>query len=613
MTTRILLADDHSVVRQGLRMFLSLDPELEIVGEAVNGAEAVRLTEELKPDVVLMDLVMPVMNGLDATTAIRQKGLPTHVIVLTSVQEDTAVAAVIRAGAIGYLLKDTEADDLRRAIKAAAAGQAQLSPAIAARLLVEREAQISLETLTRRESEVLRLTAQGLSDQEIAAQLVVDAPAVRSYVGNIVDKLRLANQAQAALLEFSNRLLGYSNPAALMTYLVQETPRLLQADACAVLLAGDEPGYLVFAAANGWHSDPVAACRRVPLDDGHGPGRVMRTRQVWQVADLADADEPPDTIDCWQTEGFRGHALIPLLAEARAIGVLALNRRQPGLLTEDQLRFLRLLANQAALIIEQARLHRAELQQQGMELDLALARRIQLSLLPDHCPQVAGWDFAAVYRAAQQVGGDLYDFIELPGSPPRWGVLIADVAGKGASAALFMAHSRAVIRQAAINQPGAAATLAQANDVLRRDNQTNHFVSALYAVLDTQTGRLAYANAGHFFPLWWQAASRRFGEMQGRSMVLGVASGVEYAEHFVDLAPGDLLVLYTDGITEAVDARQEMFGDARLRSAVSAVAMGHSQQVIDSILAEVRLFSGDVPAADDTTLVAIKRLGPAGD
>src|SRR3990172_12853369 len=123
MPIRILLADDHSVVRQGLHMFLSLDPELEVVGEAVNGAEAVHLAEELKPDVVLMDLMMPVMSGLEATAAIRDKGLPTRVIVLTSVLENSAATALIPPRPTPYLLKDTEADDLRRAIKAATAGR----------------------------------------------------------------------------------------------------------------------------------------------------------------------------------------------------------------------------------------------------------------------------------------------------------------------------------------------------------------------------------------------------------------------------------------------------------------------------------------------------------
>src|SRR2546422_275395 len=123
MTIRIVIADDHSVVRQGLRMFLGLDSELEVVGEAADGAEALRLARQLLPDVVLMDLLMPVMDGITATAAIRSELPDTEVLALTSVLEDASVVGAVRAGAIGYLLKNTEADELRRAIKAAAAGQ----------------------------------------------------------------------------------------------------------------------------------------------------------------------------------------------------------------------------------------------------------------------------------------------------------------------------------------------------------------------------------------------------------------------------------------------------------------------------------------------------------
>ncbi len=135
MNIRILLVDDHSVVRQGLRLFLKYDPELEVVGEASDGAEALRQARELKPDVVLMDLLMPVMDGIAATAAIRRELPDTEVLALTSVLEDASVVGAVRAGAIGYLLKDTQAEALCQAIKAAAAGQVQLTPRAAARLM----------------------------------------------------------------------------------------------------------------------------------------------------------------------------------------------------------------------------------------------------------------------------------------------------------------------------------------------------------------------------------------------------------------------------------------------------------------------------------------------
>ncbi len=196
---RILLADDHAVVRQGLKMFLSLDPELEVVGEAANGAEALEQVARLQPDVVLMDLKMPVMDGLTAIGRIRAAHPETEVIAVTSVLEDTAIIDAVRAGAIGYLLKDTEADELCRAIKAAAAGQVQLSPQAAERLVREVRAPDSPEQLSPRELEVLRLIARGMSNREIAQTLIISEKTVKTHASSILSKLGLASRTQAAL------------------------------------------------------------------------------------------------------------------------------------------------------------------------------------------------------------------------------------------------------------------------------------------------------------------------------------------------------------------------------------------------------------------------------
>lgn len=199
MPIRILIADDHAVVRQGLRMFLGLDKELEIVGEAVDGKQALQMAHQLHPDVVLMDLLMPVMGGVEATAAIRKELPDTEVIALTSVLEDSSVIGAIRAGAIGYLLKDTESDDLIQAIKAAAAGQVQLSPKAAARLMREVRAPENPEALTERETDVLRLLAHGQSNKEIAQTLSIGEKTVKTHVSNILSKLNVTSRTQAAL------------------------------------------------------------------------------------------------------------------------------------------------------------------------------------------------------------------------------------------------------------------------------------------------------------------------------------------------------------------------------------------------------------------------------
>lgn len=208
MPIRIVIADDHSVVRQGLKMFLGLDPDLEIIGEAENGAEAVKMARELQPDVVLMDMLMPVMDGITATQAIRSEMPDTEVIALTSVLEDGAVIGAVKAGAIGYLLKDTQADELRTAIKAAAAGQVQLSPAAAARLMreVRTPEPAAAQPLTERETDVLKLLARGKANKEIALELIIGEKTVKTHVSNILLKLGVQSRTQAALYAAQNGL-----------------------------------------------------------------------------------------------------------------------------------------------------------------------------------------------------------------------------------------------------------------------------------------------------------------------------------------------------------------------------------------------------------------------
>lgn len=199
MTIRILITDDHLVVRQGLRLFLSDDPEMEVVGEAADGAQAVKLAQELKPDIVLMDMLMPVMDGITATAQIRSALPDTEIIAITSVLEDSAVIGAVKAGAIGYLLKDADPEELRTAIKAAAAGQVHLTPRAAARLMREVRAPDNPQSLTEREIDVLRLVAGGKANKEIALALTIGEQTVKTHVSNILMKLGVQSRTQAAL------------------------------------------------------------------------------------------------------------------------------------------------------------------------------------------------------------------------------------------------------------------------------------------------------------------------------------------------------------------------------------------------------------------------------
>ena len=216
-TIRVVIADDHAIVRSGIRALLATEPDIAVVGEATNGEEAVLAAEQLRPDVILMDLVMPESDGI---TAIRQiaASLPdVRILVLTSFAGDNQVFPAIKAGALGYLLKDTGPEDLVRAIRQVYRGESSLHPQIARKVLRElarpAERPPTPEPLTAREVAVLRLVARGLSNGQIGEQLGISEPTVRTHMSNILSKLHLATRIQVALYALREGIASLDDPA----------------------------------------------------------------------------------------------------------------------------------------------------------------------------------------------------------------------------------------------------------------------------------------------------------------------------------------------------------------------------------------------------------------
>ena len=204
---KLLIVDDHKVVRQGLRTFLELMDDFDIVGEGSNGAEAVTLAAELQPDVILLDLMMPEMDGIEATRRIRLANPQARILILSSFSNDDNVLPAIRAGALGYVLKDIDPDELADALREIYRGKSRLHPDIAMKLInhlqqAEPEAKLAdspLDQLTGRELDVLKLIARGMSNQEIAVELSIRHATVKTHVSNLLSKLHLADRTQAAI------------------------------------------------------------------------------------------------------------------------------------------------------------------------------------------------------------------------------------------------------------------------------------------------------------------------------------------------------------------------------------------------------------------------------
>jgi serine phosphatase RsbU (regulator of sigma subunit) len=298
----------------------------------------------------------------------------------------------------------------------------------------------------------------------------------------------------------------------------------------------------------------------------------------------------------------------PLSARGDLLGALlvvqteALGRR---------LSILNGIAHQLALAMENALLTREVALQERMEREMEVGRDIQASFLPEACPYVPGWEVCALWRAARQVGGDFYDFFPLraEGGGERWGVVIADVADKGVPAALFMALSRTILRSIAIGRVSPAATLERVNELILSDARTDLFVTVFYAVWEPETSRLRYAVGGHNPPIW-VSQDGRARPLRGRGIALGVLEDAHYLEHEIHMAPGDVLFMYTDGITDAINAEEKEFGMPRVIEALLNSRSGTAAEIVAEVESGIRAHVAGVEAFDDMTMVVLKRVSP---
>jgi serine phosphatase RsbU (regulator of sigma subunit) len=306
--------------------------------------------------------------------------------------------------------------------------------------------------------------------------------------------------------------------------------------------------------------------------------------------------------------GLRSILCVPLLQKGRTIGVLYVdNRLQAGIFTHEDLDLLNAIASSAATAIENARLYQLAVEKGRLEQELQMARRVQLSLLPRSTPQIDGWRFSARWKPKREVSGDYYDFIPLANG--RWGVVIADVTDKSMGAALFMAFTRSIVRASIDVASTAASGIQRVNELICNESEEGLYVTLFYTLLDPHTGSITYVNAGHNPGLLLHQGinALQIRRLVGTGIPLGVDDNSAYAQGSAQLSPGDMLLLYTDGVIEAEDGNGRQFGLEGLEKICLDNAHLSTDQIADVILAAIGRYTPTGQPDDDLTLVVIRR------
>ena len=424
----------------------------------------------------------------------------------------------------------------------------------------------------------------------------------------------------AALLQVAQAVASSSNLDDVLGAIVRIVPMLVGIARCVMFLWDSEQSVFYPAQVYGVSRDALDSF----MNQRYAPGEfplldAVRERDRLVVHPLGmPSDRPgeqgePVPIDF--VAGFGGKRggepssllAVPLSVKGDVLGVMVVEEVEAARRSrERRLEIVTGIAHQAALAVQNDRLQQEMAERERLERELQLAHEIQQTFMPSQLPDLAGWELAFTWRAARQVAGDFYDFFGLPDE--RLGLVIADVADKGMPAALFMALTRTLMRAAALEEMSPAAALARVNDLLVPDAQHGMFVTAIYAVLSLGTGELAYANAGHNLPLLLRPGTGKLELFDKGGMALGVLEGMQWPERVISLGPGDSLVFYTDGITEAFSPEGEMYGEERLRATVQATDGGSAQAILDAIDASVVAFIGDGSPSDDRTLMVLRRV-----
>jgi sigma-B regulation protein RsbU (phosphoserine phosphatase) len=365
-----------------------------------------------------------------------------------------------------------------------------------------------------------------------------------------------------------------------------------------------------------WETGPDETCvfhtqavRGYEIDDLQELGLKMGEGLIGHVAVSGKPFISPDVRNEPRYINARAHTrsemVAPIISNNEVIGVFDLESDELNAYVKDDLEVLGLLASQVAIIIEKVMLHDQLIEKQRLEAQLEVARQVQLELLPARDPELAGFDISAYNFPTEEVSGDYYDWVRI--YDDQIGLVIADVSGKGVPAALLMAFLRASLRAATHIGYAPHISMSKVNYLLWESIERNQFVTAFYGILDAANRTIAYCNAGHNPPFLMETDGKVHFEERG-GVPLGMFRDTRYYEYFATIQPGQVLVLYTDGVTEAMNRQREEYGRDRLVEAVRNCRHLGSREMINFIHNDVLSWTEGIGATDDVTFFIIKAL-----
>ncbi|MBI1797886.1 MAG: SpoIIE family protein phosphatase [Candidatus Eisenbacteria bacterium] len=426
------------------------------------------------------------------------------------------------------------------------------------------------------------------------------------HVGFALDNALLYEETERralekeVLLDVSSNLSGTLDLDGVIEAILKSLRQVVNYDAAAIYLVNRSTRALELVRSIGY---PPGSEEAFGIMVGQGiVGWVAKTGEPAIVADVSA--DPRYVLARVET---RSELAAPLKVGGRTIGVFNLERDLVDAYHEGHLELVTAFAAHAAIAVERARLTAEQLERRRLEKELAIAREIQASFLPDRAPDVPGFELAGSTQAHDEVGGDYYDFIHV--SETRLGIAIADVSGKGIPAALIMAGFRMSLLAEIRNEFAIRAVMRKVNSLLHESTDRDKFVTAFYGVLDHRNGVLIFSNAGHNPPVLFRADGR-IEYLEEGGVALGVLPEAEYDDRPIALRPGDVLVLYTDGVSESESPSGEHFGQRRIEQVVSAHRDRNAREIMDTLIAAVRDWAGERGPSDDLTLVVLRASPP---